>query len=55
MRAGGLLGDGVSLNDQVVHFAVQTEEKFVPKPKPPEPVPQPVPERPWNGMRPLAE
>ena len=44
MRAGGLLGDGLSLNDVLVHFAVQTEEKFVPKPKPPEPpFPQPLP------------
>lgn len=41
-RGGGLLGDGVSLNDVLVHFAVQTEERFVPKPKPPEP-PEPLP------------
>jgi len=52
MRGSGLLGDGVSLNNVLVHFAVQTEEKFVPKPKPPEPQP-PMPPRPPRPPRPM--
>ena len=33
-RAGGLLGDGVSLGGVLVHYGVQTEDRIVPQPGP---------------------
>ncbi len=33
-RAGGLLGDGVSLGDTPVHYGVQIQDRIVPRPKP---------------------
>jgi len=38
-RAGGLLGDGVSLGGTVVHYGVQIQDRIVPVPKPPKPIP----------------
>jgi hypothetical protein len=40
-REGGLLGDGVSLDDTLVHYGVQVEHKHVPPPMPPRPIPMP--------------
>jgi hypothetical protein len=43
LRAGGLVGDGVSLSDDLVHFGCQTTERVVPLPAPyPPPPPPPV-------------
>jgi hypothetical protein len=33
-RAGGLLGDGVSLSGRLVHFGIQIRDRIVPPPKP---------------------
>ena len=33
-RAAGLVGDGVSLGDEVVHYGCQVEERIAPGPKP---------------------
>jgi len=33
-RAAGLVGDGVSLGDEVVHYGCQVDERIVPLPKP---------------------
>ena len=50
MRAGGLVGDGVSLGDGLVHFGCQVEDRIVPEPAPlPHPMPRPLP--PGGGMR----
>ncbi len=38
-RGGGLLGDGVSLGDALVHFGVQIQDRIVPLPKPRGPMP----------------
>jgi hypothetical protein len=44
-RSGGLLGDGVSLSDTVVHYGVQTQDRIIPRPEPPRPIPLPGIER----------
>lgn len=36
-RADRLLGDGVSLDDSLVHYGVQIEDRIVPPPRPPKP------------------
>jgi hypothetical protein len=33
-RRGGLLGDGVSLGDTLVHYGIQIQDRIVPLPKP---------------------
>ncbi len=37
-RSGGLLGDGVSLSGDLVHYGVQTDERIVPLPPPRPPI-----------------
>jgi hypothetical protein len=37
-RGGGLLGDGVSLGEVVVHYGVQIQDRIVPLPKDPPPI-----------------
>ena len=51
-RAGGILGDGVSLGGELVHYGAQPQHRIIPMPRP-IPLPRPIPfERP---RRPLIE
>ena len=45
-RAAGLVGEGISLGDALVHFGVQIEERLVPQP----PI-KPMPQRPATRQR----